>query len=325
MNRIRIPLKLSVWLLITALLLSFLPTAVSAQTVITHVDINMNGLHFSFNPDYTEGQIDTQVRQNVSVDPDKPYVINMNPANTGLLKHDGLNFWGVGNGYSHMNPASTYYFHYLLETKSADFVFTDKTTATVPFHPTHLIDFRSSNPRELRVYVKAPAVSPTSKATYVITYNGNGGGLGGQPDNLAVGGIPMKLPTVRYSAPAGHVFKAWAIGWFDGPQVQPHEAYTFTANTTVFAIWQSVATPTVAPPPPPPPIPEPTPMPTPIPTPLPTPEQSDPVDPPADELPETGEDTALATWGAILIITGVVIVGTVLLFRHMISRGSDGA
>lgn len=306
-------------------------SVVNATTEITHVDIRMDGLHFFFTPQFTEGEISRLVAENVSVDPDSPYVIDAIPANNTLIKQIGADLWGVGDGYSHMNPNLRYYFQYLVHAKSNDYVFSERTTANVPLHPTYRVEFNSNMPRSLVVYV-----GPTSTATYVITYNGNGGGLGGQADNLAISGIPMKLPAVRYSAPAGHSFKAWAIGWFDGPQVQPHEAYTFTADTTVFAIWQSDATPTVAPPPPPPPIPSPqptpaptpppvpTPEPTPIPTPVPTTEPTEPADPPADELPTTGEDNSLAKWGVILIVTGVVIVSSALLIRHMLNQGHDG-
>ncbi len=75
-----------------------------------------------------------------------------------------------------------------------------------------------------------------------ITYNVNGGDLGGLPNGVATDGVPFTLPsdTSAFTPPGGKQFKAWAIGSADGTQVDAGGTYTFTADTTVYAVWENI-------------------------------------------------------------------------------------
>ncbi|NMD45100.1 MAG: LPXTG cell wall anchor domain-containing protein [Clostridiales bacterium] len=76
----------------------------------------------------------------------------------------------------------------------------------------------------------------------IITYDVNGGDLGGLPNGVATDGVPFTLPsdTSAFTPPGGKQFKAWAIGSADGTQVDAGGTYTFTADTTVYAVWENI-------------------------------------------------------------------------------------
>ncbi len=79
----------------------------------------------------------------------------------------------------------------------------------------------------------------SSSATYTITYNANGGS-GVMPNGTASQGTAFTLPVSSFTAPSGKRFKAWAIGNTSGTQVNAGASHTFTADTTVYALWESV-------------------------------------------------------------------------------------
>ncbi|MGI6403399.1 MAG: InlB B-repeat-containing protein [Oscillospiraceae bacterium] len=75
--------------------------------------------------------------------------------------------------------------------------------------------------------------------TYTITYNANGGG-GSMTDGTATHGKPFTLPENGFTPPAGKRFKAWALGGTSGTQRSAGGSYTFTADTTAYAIWEDI-------------------------------------------------------------------------------------
>jgi LysM repeat protein len=75
--------------------------------------------------------------------------------------------------------------------------------------------------------------------TYTITYNANGG-TGTMNNGTATENVAFTLPSNSFTAPAGKRFKTWAIGSVSGTNVSPGAAHTFTANTTVYAIWEDI-------------------------------------------------------------------------------------
>jgi len=75
--------------------------------------------------------------------------------------------------------------------------------------------------------------------TYTITYNANGGS-GSMTAGTATYGKPFTLPANGFTPPAGKRFKAWAIGNTSGTQRNAGGSYTFTADTTVYALWEDV-------------------------------------------------------------------------------------
>ena len=72
--------------------------------------------------------------------------------------------------------------------------------------------------------------------SYVIHYDANGGS-GTMPDGAAPKDKEFTLPENAFTPPAGKQFKCWAIGSIDGTQIQPGAGFTFTENTTVYAVW----------------------------------------------------------------------------------------
>ncbi len=73
-----------------------------------------------------------------------------------------------------------------------------------------------------------------------ITYNANGG-TGSMDKGRAVDGEAFTLPVCNFTAPAEtQQFKEWAIGSEDGTKINAGDQYTFTADTTVYAIWANV-------------------------------------------------------------------------------------
>ena len=75
--------------------------------------------------------------------------------------------------------------------------------------------------------------------TYAVTYNANGG-TGTMTDGIAPDQEAFVLPECGFTAPEGKEFDCWAIGSATGPKVQPGGGYTFTANTTVYALWKDL-------------------------------------------------------------------------------------
>ena len=82
-------------------------------------------------------------------------------------------------------------------------------------------------------YVKFGAMD-----TYTISYDGNGGG-GSMTAETAAAGVGFPLPVCSFTPPASMVFGKWAIGIPGGTQVEANGSHTFTANTTVFALWKA--------------------------------------------------------------------------------------
>ncbi len=78
-----------------------------------------------------------------------------------------------------------------------------------------------------------------SMDTYTVTYNGNGGG-GSMTAETAAAGVPFPLPACGFTEPsAGLPFHKWAVGSPGGTQVEANGSHTFTADTTVYALWKA--------------------------------------------------------------------------------------
>ncbi len=75
-------------------------------------------------------------------------------------------------------------------------------------------------------------------ATYIVTYAA-GGGSGSMANGKATAGVAFTLPACTFTAPTGMEFKAWKIG---SNEYAVGAKYTFTANTTVTAVWKDKAT-----------------------------------------------------------------------------------
>ena len=87
-------------------------------------------------------------------------------------------------------------------------------------------------------YVSIPA-SVDIPTTYTIKFDPNGGS--GQMQSVKAGvGENYILPDCGFTAPEGKEFKEWAIGSIDGTALNAGEGYTFTENTTVYAVWQDI-------------------------------------------------------------------------------------
>ncbi len=74
-------------------------------------------------------------------------------------------------------------------------------------------------------------------ATYTVSYVA-GGGSGSMAPGKATAGVAFTLPACTFTAPAGKEFKAWKIG---SNEYAAGASYTFTANTTVTAVWKATA------------------------------------------------------------------------------------
>lgn len=79
-----------------------------------------------------------------------------------------------------------------------------------------------------------------ASTTYTITYDANGGS-GTMASGTATDGTAFTLPANGFTAPTGKQFKCWAIGSAGGTQVNAAATHTFTANTTVYAVWEDIA------------------------------------------------------------------------------------
>lgn len=74
---------------------------------------------------------------------------------------------------------------------------------------------------------------------FTVTFNPNGGS-GSMTSETATYGVAFTLPANSFTPPTGKEFKAWAIGSADGEQVNAGATYTFTGNTTVYAVWEPI-------------------------------------------------------------------------------------
>lgn len=75
-------------------------------------------------------------------------------------------------------------------------------------------------------------------AAYTVTYDHNGGS-GTMANDTATQGVAFTLPACAFTAPMGQQFKEWAIGSTSGRKVAAGSDYTFTADTTVYAVWEN--------------------------------------------------------------------------------------
>lgn len=74
---------------------------------------------------------------------------------------------------------------------------------------------------------------------YTVTFDSNGGS--GEMAAAATGeGAPFQLPACSFTAPANKEFSCWAIGAPDGAQVKAGRLHAFTADTTVYAVWEDI-------------------------------------------------------------------------------------
>jgi len=100
------------------------------------------------------------------------------------------------------------------------------------------------DPYDAERLTKYQYVEFASIPSYTITYAPNGGS-GSMAAGTAREGEFFQLPENGFTAPDGKRFVAWAIGDSSGPQVSAGESYTFTADTTVYAIWEDIPTYTI--------------------------------------------------------------------------------
>ncbi len=77
----------------------------------------------------------------------------------------------------------------------------------------------------------------TKPSMYTITFDPNGG-YGSMKNGAATKGNPYTLPACNFTAPNSNLkFDAWAIGNTNGTKVAANATYTFTDDTTVYALW----------------------------------------------------------------------------------------
>lgn len=73
--------------------------------------------------------------------------------------------------------------------------------------------------------------------TYVVSYDANGGS-GTMTDAIATSGKEFTLPICGFVAAEDMQFKAWDV---NGTEYQAGDKVTFTANTTIKAVWERVS------------------------------------------------------------------------------------
>lgn len=73
--------------------------------------------------------------------------------------------------------------------------------------------------------------------TYVVSYDANGGS-GTMTDAIATSGKEFTLPICGFMAAEDMQFKAWDV---NGTKYQAGDKVTFTANTTIKAVWERVS------------------------------------------------------------------------------------
>lgn len=71
---------------------------------------------------------------------------------------------------------------------------------------------------------------------YTIGFSGNGAS-GSMANVTAPANTAFTLPSCTFTPPLGKVFKCWAIGSPAGTQITG-SSYTFTGNTTLYAVWK---------------------------------------------------------------------------------------
>lgn len=82
---------------------------------------------------------------------------------------------------------------------------------------------------------------PTKDTVYTVSFDANGGT--GTMDSEEVsddGKISILLPAIKFTAPAGKQFKAWAEGSVDGSLWAQNVSYTVKSDTTFYAIWEDI-------------------------------------------------------------------------------------
>ena len=75
--------------------------------------------------------------------------------------------------------------------------------------------------------------------TYTVTYNANGG-AGIMSSGIAPDQETFVLPECGFTAPVGKEFDCWAIGSPAGTRIKAGSSFTFTADTTVYAVWKDL-------------------------------------------------------------------------------------
>jgi len=87
--------------------------------------------------------------------------------------------------------------------------------------------------------IESSSIQPKEVATYTVVFNANGG-TGTMADGLVSEGIAVTLPSCGFTSPADKIFDTWAIGSTDSSiTLEAGSKYTFTTDTTVYAIWKN--------------------------------------------------------------------------------------
>ena len=82
---------------------------------------------------------------------------------------------------------------------------------------------------------------PTEDTVYTVSFDANGGTGTMDSEEVADDGkISILLPAIKFTAPAGKQFKAWAEGSVDGPLWAQNVSYTVKSDTTFYAIWEDI-------------------------------------------------------------------------------------
>ena len=150
-----------------------------------------------------------------------------------------------------------------------------------------------SGSRNYFITITIPATQPTE---YMVSYNANGGS-GTMVGDMVEENGKFTLENCTYIALEGYKFKAWAIGSVNGEQKQTGEQITITAETYIYAIWEAVeynvtvtgGTASVG---------------------AGTPGGDKP-----NDNPQTGDNSMMWLWIALLFVFGVGVVGTTIYSR----------
>lgn len=82
---------------------------------------------------------------------------------------------------------------------------------------------------------------PTKDTVYTVSFDANGGtGTMGSVEVSDDGKTSILLPAIKFTAPTGKWFKAWAEGSVDGPLWAQNVSYTVKSDTTFYAIWEDI-------------------------------------------------------------------------------------
>ncbi len=85
------------------------------------------------------------------------------------------------------------------------------------------------------------AVKPT---TCTVSFDANGGYGTMQIATVKIGDS-YTLPDCTFTPPSNKTFSSWAIGSTDGTKAAANSTYTFTTDTTVYALWTNKSNPVV--------------------------------------------------------------------------------